>query len=251
MSCATSIALRVLKFAALGAISTVAIAWASAMYWDPVLVAGGASEVIARPDGVITEPQYIVLERSANAGLVCWSVVYRSTHSNPPHGESTLRENIDRWAGPFVLPRLPEEGGWLDYPFIRPLEVVFVVGAGWPRSAMMYASEESTPPRTPAAWTTTGGYEVRALRHARTGYPAVLPLRPVWDGLALDTAFWAAVWWGTVMVPRLARQHWRKSRGRCASCGYDRRGLAPGARCPECGCGAPRTPAVPALGASA
>ena len=247
----TSIALRVLKFAALGAVSAVVAAWASALYWDPLLVAGGQWEVIARPDGVITEPQYIVLERSATAGMVCWSVVYRSTHSDPPPSGPGLRENIDRWAEPFVRPRLPDESGWLDYPFIRSMEVVFAVGAGWPRCAMMYANEESTPAQPRAAWTTTGAYEVPALRHGRTWYPAVLPLRPIWDGLALDTVFWAAVWWGIVMVPRVACRRWRESRGRCASCGYDRRGLTPGARCPECGNLVPRTTSAPAPAASA
>jgi hypothetical protein len=27
----------------------------------------------------------------------------------------------------------------------------------------------------------------------------------------------------------------RRRRGRCTTCGYDRRGLAAGAKCPECG----------------
>jgi Zn finger protein HypA/HybF involved in hydrogenase expression len=40
----------------------------------------------------------------------------------------------------------------------------------------------------------------------------------------------AAILWGADV--RLVR---RRRRGLCPSCGYDRRGLAPDANCPECG----------------
>jgi hypothetical protein len=59
---------------------------------------------------------------------------------------------------------------------------------------------------------------------------AVLPL-----GFALNTLFYAAVLLGVVEGVAFARRRIRRRKGRCASCGYDRAGLAEGAACPECG----------------
>ncbi len=62
----------------------------------------------------------------------------------------------------------------------------------------------------------------------------ILPLRPIWSGLAADTAVFAACSWMLAAVLGGARAALRRSRGCCARCGYDLRGLA-GAPCPECG----------------
>jgi hypothetical protein len=69
---------------------------------------------------------------------------------------------------------------------------------------------------------------------------AIIPLRPVWPGFAVNTAYWAMVLWFAVADLRLVRRHIRRRRGRCVKCGYDLRGqpaegAAPG--CPECGWG--------------
>lgn len=52
---------------------------------------------------------------------------------------------------------------------------------------------------------------------------------PLWAPflLAATPAFF--LWRGDVRTAR------RRRAGRCLSCGYDRRGLAPDAKCPECG----------------
>lgn len=62
-----------------------------------------------------------------------------------------------------------------------------------------------------------------------------LPLRPLWGGFLLNAAFYAGLWWlvrdGRAAVLRVVRRR----RGRCPNCAYDRTGLPPGAVCPECG----------------
>lgn len=63
-------------------------------------------------------------------------------------------------------------------------------------------------------------------------YPVMLPCRPLWRGLAINTAAFAAGWWGLLMIPRLLRADSRRRRGVCVRCGYDLAGLA---KCPECG----------------
>ena len=60
----------------------------------------------------------------------------------------------------------------------------------------------------------------------------VLPLTPIWRGLVVDVAFWAVVAAMLVEGTRYARRRWRRSRGRCVSCGYV---LGTLTRCPECG----------------
>ncbi len=65
-------------------------------------------------------------------------------------------------------------------------------------------------------------------------YPIIIPLRPIDPELALNTAFYAVAWWLLLTAPGAVRRFRRHRRGACEGCGYDRRGLAPDALCPEC-----------------
>ena len=63
---------------------------------------------------------------------------------------------------------------------------------------------------------------------------AILPLRPLWPGFAINTAFYAAILWLLALLPFTARRMIRHNRGHCLKCGYDLRGDFSGG-CPECG----------------
>ncbi len=62
-----------------------------------------------------------------------------------------------------------------------------------------------------------------------------LPCIPIWPGFALNTLFYAALAWGLWQVPLALRRRRRRAKGMCVRCGYDLKGLAAEAGCPECG----------------
>jgi hypothetical protein len=67
-----------------------------------------------------------------------------------------------------------------------------------------------------------------------TGPP--LPTRPIATGFALDSLIFAAVSFCVVLGGRAGVAAVRRRMMRCATCGYDRRGLSsPEGACPECG----------------
>lgn len=62
-----------------------------------------------------------------------------------------------------------------------------------------------------------------------------LPLRPIWSGLLVNTAFYAALWFIPLGGVGLVRRRRRRRRGWCPGCAYDRDGLTSQQPCPECG----------------
>jgi len=67
------------------------------------------------------------------------------------------------------------------------------------------------------------------------GYiPKTLPYFPIWQGLAINTAFYALVFFICVRLVKGTRHLMRYRRGRCPRCGYDLLATFT-APCPECG----------------
>jgi len=85
----------------------------------------------------------------------------------------------------------------------------------------------------PTTW--FGGALAGDLDDKNWAEPYVLPLRPIWPGLVLNTLLYALVLWLLYRGSFVLRRHIRRKRGRCPKCGYDLRGQLPGAGCPECG----------------
>lgn len=115
---------------------------------------------------------------------------------------------------------------------------------GWPMLAASY--EATTDPLTGWKFHARGGIPL-PLSLSMSPPPRALltelralPLRPIWTGLVINSAFYSIVWLVLVHGASAARR-WRRRRcGLCAGCAYDRTGLAPDQRCPECGL-APRS----------
>ena len=87
-------------------------------------------------------------------------------------------------------------------------------------------------PALPEIWT-------HEPQNYQTCEPRTVPLRPMWRGVAVNSLVYGAAWWVVVVVTGATRRWLRQDSGVCRGCGYDLRGLASGAVCPECGAEAP------------
>jgi hypothetical protein len=141
----------------------------------------------------------------------------------------------------------PRDWGRLPHAietFERPPDGAIEDARGWPALALwcQIHYERSSPlAASPAQvrWVVLGGIQLPTPPSTRPlGDLRALPWRPVWSGIAIDTVMYGAAWGLVLFVPRSMRRLLRSRRGRCPSCGYDCRGLAADAKCPECG-GAP------------
>jgi hypothetical protein len=107
--------------------------------------------------------------------------------------------------------------------------------SGWPLPCVS-GSVVADLARRPTHY--TGVWRLRA-SVAKDEFDGTLPITPVWGGLLIDTAIFAALWAVPLaLVPMAARRAlgaWRRTESRCPSCGYSRTGLSPSALCPECG----------------
>ena len=134
-----------------------------------------------------------------------------------------------------------------------------LVREGWPKTAAYY--HRSLGPARMSEWhddlkVKSAGWPLLAMRGvegpaaAHTYLPStvllpdtalvpefargkILPLRPIATGFAVDTLLYATAAWLAFAGAARLRGIVRRSRGRCAACGYPRAGSGP---CPECGC---------------
>lgn len=115
--------------------------------------------------------------------------------------------------------------------------------AGWPIGTSEYRTvfdllwlRSRTPPRLQRtdAWIRWADQHFSAVLEIPpsilgTAKPIIIPLRPRFPGSILNTAFWAALTFAAINLPRWLRRH---HPGACPTCGYQVNDLP---KCPECG----------------
>jgi len=196
----------VLTYAAAGAVLTVLIAWASALWLpDPKLgpVATSRAKASWVPAGHELENTF----RGERFGATRWQIQGAPLDTARPVFDSFVTN-----AGSWGLPM--RSVGYVKIYDARarttrsPTWMRGVIMPVWVQSWAMKLSPKGTP------------------------YHGTLPLVPQWTGLVVDTAFWGLVAFGVAHMFVRWRGARRVRRGRCRVCGYYVSGLK---ACPECG----------------
>lgn len=204
----------------LGALTTVAVAWAFAIWAD---VEGGRTWVEVYRAQSAGGP-LIYVRQAAVVGAV------RLRQQNQP-------------LGPELWSKLTPEPMTIRRGFMN---VKIVDGRGWPFSSLRCEFDVLIDKRT-------GRGTIERIDHGfalqRPTQPVqlrdfqVLPWSPIGVGFVADMVFYAVAWFGLLIlgaVPMWVRSVRRRRRGECEHCGYDLRGSSGGGgRCPECGTASP------------
>jgi len=215
---------------ALGAITTIGVAWACA--W--------VSEL--RPvHGVVG-----AVDRTAWRGELWWVSIYRA-HA----GSRIVRRIVHKESEPAARQAHFERAksaspGLFDRITIsevaqNDLGLYIEEQWGWPLPAMRsecagHFSSVGPMARRVAWGVTWAGRFARPTPFARSvpeSRSLALPLLPVVWGFAANTLFYAVALWGLFSGSSEARRRWRVAHGRCPNCAYDRRDGT--GVCPECG----------------
>ena len=110
------------------------------------------------------------------------------------------------------------------------------VGYGWPFVAAWYQVRGQSRGNLALTEKLRHGHRFSGIPTARGDLRCrIIPLRPVWSGLAANTGIFAGAWLLAILIPTAVRRAMRRRRGRCYHCGYDLRATPPGSPCPECG----------------
>lgn len=159
------------------------------------------------------------------------------TPAAPPNPGPTPESVARRWERAELLPWLDGRRPWPD-PANG--ESIWVKAAGWPfRCVACRLHAINAPNFANHSWSAPGGL----ILHGRVVpgwadwppiFPMVIPFRPLWPELALNTFIFAAAWAALLSIIPAARRARRQRSGLCERCAYDRRGLPINAPCPEC-----------------
>jgi len=211
MNTTVRLGLRVAVCTAAGFIIAVGIAGAAAR-WSPA-----TSGAITRFSGAAFDGIPVTFARGFGTERVLLQRQFGGrfvADIDPPH--------IPEWV------RLPADG---DGAFVQEAQWI---GAGWPVVCLTTHRlfDLNNLSIDPSAW--HGGIEMVRERPLQPLTAVVIPYTPYWPGLAINSAVYAAAILLLTSAFHVARRVRRVRANRCASCGYDLRGLTSRA-CPECG----------------
>ncbi len=222
-----------------GAVVNVAVAWACAVWLDR----GGPIHGSPK-DGVTAadDPRWWVWVIDARGSTLVKSWASRDPPRLGALPSDATQEEIDAWLSgkPIRVPNdLVPVPAW-SRASAMPTEANYGQGtaalwedaAGWPMRGLASLHQEVVGQNAGTSWGLRFGAAQGFL-----GLPRVLPLRPIPVGFAVNTIFYAAVFWLLIPGPFALRRFIRVKRGRCVKCGYP---MGESAVCTECGKALPR-----------
>jgi len=228
----------------LGVVTTVAVAWGISKWGTAAFGGVGENHLIAEE----------VVEVAAIDSEGPWQYFMYARLITPPSAAGLKPLELPNWS------RFDEVGEANDRDrrslITSETLALFESPIGGADLANVTFSEEVVGWPLPALWRCTvwGGLNtsyayVLTYGHLRPfqyssldpwAYPpkwGVLPVRPVWSGMLIDSSIYAAMWailYGMVVHGKRAWRLVRGKRGLCPSCGYSLTGNTSG-KCPECG----------------
>jgi len=156
----------------------------------------------------------------------------RSAYSNESFWEDRGYGFGIRWVEWWPVPRTPPG---LSVSF---KSIAFETSAGWPMYCLRGQQLDPVmhPDLTATGWWAKSG--ILLDRRARDKYGSsgqtLMPLDPIWTGFLVDAISYGGLLWLVTFGLRPLRRLVRRTRGRCAACGYPLTALTTD-RCPECG----------------
>jgi len=207
---------RILISLVLGAITTVAVAWACAAFIDTSVV----EQRVGLTD--LRGPQWLFGIRSRRgAALAFMRPRWIELHEE---AGALLPGAAPRWSEASAPPNPRDRfTRYSDSNFIR-----HEGAGGWPLLSLVWTTDSNDvawnggPGDNPVDW----GIELPRDLNRQPIYVQrrALPLRPIWPGFLIDTLFYAAIWFAIFFGFTGAKRFSRIRRGRCPRCGYDLRG---------------------------
>lgn len=229
---------RILLYVLFGALTTLLTAATAACLFTPYASVSSSGQHF---HVFLKEPEAARVSFSKRSSG--WITTTRATLGDTRYGQSWNPDiiynhqlQLEKWCTEALLPWSSGTRPWPS--FVRDgHDWMMTVEVGWPMRALSF---EAAPERAIRPDETTEpplvirqGIE---LSNNDLNFRA-LPYGPLWPGLIINTAFFAAAWFALVLSATTLRRAFRNHRirrNRCPKCGYSREGLtAP--TCPECG----------------
>ncbi len=204
----------------LGALTTVLLTWSLRAYYQ-----WGKAPPSPQPYSIAEGDQH--WEASVFRALGRFAVVYQEA---PPPGSGWQRARLQGEPDPIPF---PDEPAWAAAARHANPGLFTLGGYGFPCCCLMYMGVR--PPNTPKMQD-LGLFITPSWLGPAAGLR--LPLRPIWGGMAADTAIFGAGWWVLFLGAGSLRRRFRRRGGHCPACDYDLAGNTTGL-CPECGSNAP------------
>jgi hypothetical protein len=194
----------------LGAIVNVAVAWGCAVLLKPDLESWKGGETF---DPI--NQKYWLAFISQHHGV---TVIVSEWADEPLGVASPVSHELPAWASNLAR---------------RMSTDCIILAVGWPTETVWARNVPN--PIAPMTFGGAIGLRIAPWDYRLVQFPRVLPYRPIWPGFAINTVFYAFIWWMLFAASFALRRCFRRrriKRGLCPKCAYP---VGTSEKCTECG----------------